>query len=1114
MKIAYFTILILLSLLAIQINGIQFTDLTPAFKNSIYGYSFSGVANCGFEYIIKAESPTGTELVTPSGHEILVKTDTMSIYKISQQATGSGVFTMTFKDGLSVNQDYSLGYQCDAPPPSLGFQLLTPKMFVDYKYSPIGSPIVLFKMDNDRPIQSLSAVTTNAQFKPLTPKPIDQQHYFIEFILNDDFTLWNSAYPSSIDLTIKWDDTIKSQQYTLEPFQTATESSITFTQSIQTFPDFQSTMTNINTFIMKSDFTVDSDVNLYIKGIANKALLYQIENSPKMVLGNLTQPQFYIANDFAMSGSYNYNYFILKAGGFTHFTFPINHLPVPAVGIMSLTTMSLYAGLVRFQAQTTDYTILNGIIDFEMLAGNLNARYETKFPYGYGSGNGNSFLLSLDQFISNHIDGALAIYTLTSGNVILTTTMPDTTAPKLLSITQMLLPNSKSILFSFHITDDISGFYYFNTNGFELASFSNLAKGTLLDGFYEFTFNPEIHFFTSPKLYLCDRLSNCATFNLGYPMNANLETIELRQFSLKDTVDIYFDESSIDTQEQYVNNTLHMETAFADVNWVPQMFIEFNNKPTKMYPGHWDVDLSHYVIPFTVDKNFIDGELNYYFLDSSLTKVYGSNLKYIYSLASLPITSINGDEYGPIVLSIVRQPGASATMTGSESSISWEFKIKDHYNGFKSGFVEFTSSMDLAIYSFNFTTANLTSGNKFEGVYLFQVPIQEKCASQTFYLTMMELTDECDYVSTHTRRIRGERGFDPLLSFAGTYDTDTSIAVTCPSLTDTDFPELTSFLISKLQYDPFGNDKERTIVFDFDTTDSSGILLAAPPTIFLQDKTYTIIEKKATLVSDTATTAVYQCNMTIPYGLGVDGGVRVSIFGIRDVAGKFNGYSMSQMEENGLSGLISSLAITSAPLINSISEIKSAGGEITILGKEYQIGDTVVVTYLNSTTQSISPKFSTFSIILFDIGQVLDQNITVLVRTTDGVESNIITVVIPDAPPPTTPSPSQTPQITTPPPIVTPSPPTTPSPTPLPTNPPQKCLGEPACGGPDKGTCTAKGCVCISPWIGIDCTSKVLQIDQPKLNTTSPTLTLTSKPSSTNNNNNDEVFASIAIIGV
>ncbi|KAF2068389.1 hypothetical protein CYY_010285, partial [Polysphondylium violaceum] len=1103
------------------------TDLTPPETNNVYGTFVSAQTVCTFVYIIKAEDANGARLTSPNTGELLVKTDTTAIYKITfPQESGSGTLTLQFQDNLNAPTNYPIQYECLAPPNTLTGQLLTQKMIVNYKYSKKGNPIIIFKFNNDRPIQGMDSYVGGNQFTVSKPIPIDYQHYYLEFSLNNDYTLWSGGFSAVITVTVSWNPTIATT-FTVEPFIKQAETLFTLTTAIDIYPNLANSIV-LDTLIYEAAFILDQPHYLYTQ-VATDTGVYKSYQSPlpKMVLGNLTRPIFYGWN--ALSDlNFDLKYMIYKDGSF--FTYPWGNLAWIGSSITppSLTggaiTLLLGDRVVHFQGTTTK-TILYGEIENNYQTGVMDTTLTISFPFGYSSGSSGSYKYTMDLFYAPFVYGgqmSIDFVNLQTYTVNVPSTLPDLTPPNIVSITKALL--DKSIVYTLYITDDTSGFLSFATlGGSNIVSHSDMVYGTLKTGYYEIVFNPEIDFIQDYTARLCDRVYNCKTLYLNNPLTVDQVTMNYRQFSIKDTTNIFFDEYTMNTQEQYLNNTLHMETAFTDVNWVPQMFIEFNNKPTKMYPGHWDADLSHYVIPFTVDKNSIEGSLNYYFLDSSLTKVYGSNLKSIYSFSEVQLLSDNGDEYGPVVLNIARLPGASATMTGSGSSISWEFTIKDHYNGFKSGYVEFMGSLDLSFYSFNFTTANLTTGHKFEGVYRFVVPIEGTCVSQKFYLTLILLTDECDYTSSHTRRNNGERGFDPMRAFLDNFDASSSIDVVCPTNTDLTFPTLSSFQKSKTQYDPFGSDQDRTVVFDFTTSDQVGLIEASVPTVYLQDQSFGIIEKKATFLTKTATDSNYQCTMTIPYGFGVDGGVGISIFGIVDRYGHFNGYSVSDLDSLGYVSIINSIdGIIPLPIINSVSEIKSAGGFATLLGRAFQQTDLVVITYMNSTAEQIVPSFNSLTIMVFKIGQVLDQTIKLKVKkTSNSLFSNEITVTIQDLPPVSpnpsntpsvtpnvTPSVSPTPQITTPPPIVTPSPTT------LPTNPPQKCLGEPACGGPDKGTCTAKGCVCISPWIGIDCTSKVLQIDQLKLNTTSPTLTLTSKPTNNNNNNNnDQVFASIAVIG-
>ncbi|KAM9970550.1 hypothetical protein ACTFIR_002410 [Dictyostelium discoideum] len=55
---------------------------------------------------------------------------------------------------------------------------------------------------------------------------------------------------------------------------------------------------------------------------------------------------------------------------------------------------------------------------------------------------------------------------------------------------------------------------------------------------------------------------------------------------------------------------------------------------------------------------------------------------------------------------------------------------------------------------------------------------------------------------------------------------------------------------------------------------------------------------------------------------------------------------------------------------------------------------------------------------------------------------------------------------------------------PITTNPHKQCIDD--CGAPNNGICTPSGCVCISPWIGNDCKSKIILIPQPSLNYSNP----------------------------
>ncbi|KAM9956334.1 hypothetical protein ACTFIR_003047 [Dictyostelium discoideum] len=70
------------------------------------------------------------------------------------------------------------------------------------------------------------------------------------------------------------------------------------------------------------------------------------------------------------------------------------------------------------------------------------------------------------------------------------------------------------------------------------------------------------------------------------------------------------------------------------------------------------------------------------------------------------------------------------------------------------------------------------------------------------------------------------------------------------------------------------------------------------------------------------------------------------------------------------------------------------------------------------------------------------------------------------------------------------------------------------CGGISQGVCTNNGCVCKSPWVGTDCSSKVIIIPQPSKNDSNPTIEFEINDEQTNkyNNNNNTLFKSIISI--
>ncbi|KAM9982182.1 hypothetical protein ACTFIY_004464 [Dictyostelium cf. discoideum] len=236
-------------------------------------------------------------------------------------------------------------------------------------------------------------------------------------------------------------------------------------------------------------------------------------------------------------------------------------------------------------------------------------------------------------------------------------------------------------------------------------------------------------------------------------------------------------------------------------------------------------------------------------------------------------------------------------------------------------------------------------------------------------------------------------------------------------------------------------------------------------------------------ISINSTNAKYRCEMKVPYGFGYGCAILVGVYGFINNGGYYSGF-----EEN-YDGSIMDYSIYPNLVITNTSSITSNGdGSLWIMGSGFN-GYIIVKVYysdtkLTSSSDTLSPIIIYYSALIITGLKATDKPFTIQIEMTKSSEtyiSNIYTVnpVVFDYN------------------YVEPT-------TPLPTTPPLKCIGSLECGGSGHGYCNGpQGCVCYSPWVGLDCTSKVVVIPPPKLNSTTPTSELPVLGENNNNNNNN-----------
>ncbi|KAM9983600.1 hypothetical protein ACTFIY_000314 [Dictyostelium cf. discoideum] len=492
-------------------------------------------------------------------------------------------------------------------------------------------------------------------------------------------------------------------------------------------------------------------------------------------------------------------------------------------------------------------------------------------------------------------------------------------------------------------------------------------------------------------------------------------------------------------------------------------------------PIIYNSTLGLFTSKFIVKKNNIFGEIFFHF-QHSLNGFFLNNTP---NSTQLMVKSTVLDNEGPI-FSKVETIGNETLLdlNNVNSFVGWNFTITDYLNGFDHGYIKVMGSLDSSTFNFNFTSNDFISGNKFEGVYLYCIPVSTPCSSQKYQIVYVELYDTNQILS----KFEQYTGFSPLInpfmylyenSEDGGYSLMTMVSVLCPSFPeDSSKPVLLSFTSSKSIIDIGLIDRSVTFTFEI-IPSQSGVRKDQSPIIYMISKGLESFECVLKLTDGSNITyASYTCTTQLPLGFGYRGDIILSVYGIINNGGHYHGFSTFD--------LLPTSSKVDQPILTSNLKYYSDDKELIILGRS-----------LSNINKVLIKDVDTESIIqTLELNQYLsmvhsDKLFDVLVSNST-IESNKLRV-----------SPvyfSLTPSNIDPP--ITPTPSTSTSSTPIPTNPSQPCPGKPMYGGQKQGYCPTEGtgCICISPWIGLDCSSKVIIVPPPAINNTDPSIVIPTIP--------------------
>ncbi|KAF2078367.1 hypothetical protein CYY_000351 [Polysphondylium violaceum] len=766
--------------------------------------------------------------------------------------------------------------------------------------------------------------------------------------------------------------------------------------------------------------------------------------------------------------------------------------------------------LVIFSIGKTNNT---NIVFVDIKLSNRSYSVPLTYPYGYVSRSSNLFTKTLQVYLP-YPNTAEIHYLAKSSSATLPPPI-DNSAPELISLKVITIPGSFYHLVTATIIDDISGFYSFERFGTN----ANLVQGTILSGTYEFILDLQSLSLLS-TFQLCDVASNCRDIMVSDYINTNLDIIPRKYLNLTDIVDIKFELNNIDVSENGVYNRLLIRTGTIDKDFHPHIYF-FSDLTklilglaydTKASIGSYDEKLGYYAVPFYIPKNSVTKIFNYYFFNTNQQVIKNSFLQSMFPDSQLRIRSSYGDEIGPIIDSIKKN--SSETTDSTAGYVGWTITIIDRVNGFQSGKISFVSELDLIQYNFTFDLSDKILGDQYSSNYFFKIPLHLNCRSQAFYLYWVELIDNCGATSIYLKDspdLVYAVDTNPLMYFMNPTQ-GSLIMSSCPPSKIEDTPPTISLSFQPKAIDATSR-SNRTVTFSLTAIDDSGINNHSIPRLYLQDSNFNFYVQDFVYESNDETNIVYYCSVTVPYGFGLGSGLSISVFGVIDNQANIVGYGPYALRLTGNFITVESKPSTELILVSS-TDINPKGPSMVLVGKNFKQGDLLSILYPNGAISDYDTSFvSTTTLsasppIPRDVEYVL-----VFIKRADNSKSNEIVVnVIHDGPlddRSDSSSDSNSDSSSS----IDSSQESSSSDDPHTSNPPQKCLND--CSGGSHGQCTTQGCRCISPWVGLDCSSKIVVITHPpNVNTSIPETTIIVPKENQDQQDEPVFFAIISVVAV
>ncbi|KAN0008939.1 hypothetical protein ACTFIU_010221 [Dictyostelium citrinum] len=708
------------------------------------------------------------------------------------------------------------------------------------------------------------------------------------------------------------------------------------------------------------------------------------------------------------------------------------------------------------------------------------------FPFGFKNGTNFNFetKISFLQQIKSSIAGSNFVYLNNNYNIPPNQYINSTgEEPEILFFEMMHLVDC-NFLIRIKMKDFLY-IYIHNDMGYRIIGFESLVE---MDkdgvGLYEFVYdyitNEFVGFIVYDTLERSKRYSAGDFISLNPISTINPSHIKLNSYQL---YNVSFLLNDIDVTNKSVDNIFYFNYDGIDTNtpiiFILSDYVSLFYQVNNITFGTWNSTISKFQVEFTVPANTQLGYFPFIFMIGMGVPLVSEVLPDSYQLR---IKSTYFDAYGPIFDNIMK--------INNGNVIGWRFIISDPINGFLKGRIVVRGEMDGSIYIFNLNETNIIKGDIFLGQYEINITLSSVCASQYYIITEVELWDTSLNFNQFSTWKTITLLKNPFINYLNDSETN-KIYKQCDGVNDgidESPPILKSFQANRTT----NSDGSQIISFNFQVEDEdTGLKDEQFPTVYITTGFIRVIEGVSKLLYKNNTTAIFTCDIEIPYAFGYKQDIIFSVYGFINNGGYFSGYSSECLKNNSFIYSMSDLPLAERLFISSTTKITSKGNKLWIMGTKFGKNQTVHIKYHNDPDFSqISQPTRVYGVaMLIDDIKPTDKPFIIKIVDTNSMfikysQSNHY-VVIPKV-------------------FNYPPPPPIPTLSPIPTNKPQKCKGEPECGGKNQGYCSQSGCICYQPWIGIDCSSQIIIIPQPSTNTSTPTVEIPIIPSNNNNTNNNQ----------